>query len=762
MQAPRLEDVQAQVVAWHNSHPLARRIQASQVHSIGGVLLPFASAQPLPEGLAPQVSAAPPASAAAVPLPQSTPDTAQAIAQAGPAVPQDPEAATAEPSAETSAEPSAETSAETSAEPTTEALDLDIEAIDFDGEGENLDPDDGETDGDELLIDIPDEADQEKTAQAEADEPAPDADATEPQGESTAKPAEATAPEDQTEQAAAAPESASDGGLPEPGASAEDSAREGAETSAQTSTDEVSPFADLDAADAAEAEAAASAAHTSIESESQASSAQVSTHSAASPAETDLDLNEPATQAQTVVTLSAGPAGAEPVAEAAAEPLTPFGERLQAARDKALALDSPADPGAAATPGAEPQLEAASAATATGGSAALPRPAPAQSWWQRWLQRLRPAEPNHPLALPALRSLFSRDFIWPMTIGQVARWSRRHGSVLPVAPDEWPLRVVETDQRLLQGRHTKGFSQPVMLHVMTAAIGVGDRRIRLLLDGKGSIIGPRAYDSKRVGLVGSMGMVLLLVAAGAGLWRAPLPAEEHLASAEAAASQPLPVSPALTEAPAQPEPPAEPDERQAPAPTQLAHAQAAAPAALAEALPDTPAVAADSASAPGPTWLAGLEPPKAPSAASAPVSIAIAAAPAVAAAEPAHDRASAPLGRIRPALSEGQKQQAQLQSRQARHGASQPAQAVSAAVPAGPVYAVVTSPEQRRDLAERSLARIASAQARMPPPAPQQSELMQTDGQWRAVWWPFDNRVDAERARVMLLARGLRAEVLSF
>ena len=44
MKAPRLHELTARVVAWHNRHPLAQRIDASQVHSIGEVLLPFASA----------------------------------------------------------------------------------------------------------------------------------------------------------------------------------------------------------------------------------------------------------------------------------------------------------------------------------------------------------------------------------------------------------------------------------------------------------------------------------------------------------------------------------------------------------------------------------------------------------------------------------------------------------------------------------------------------------------------------------------------
>ena len=48
MQAPRLNEVLTRVVAWHNRHPLARRISPTQVHSIGEVLLPFASSESAP------------------------------------------------------------------------------------------------------------------------------------------------------------------------------------------------------------------------------------------------------------------------------------------------------------------------------------------------------------------------------------------------------------------------------------------------------------------------------------------------------------------------------------------------------------------------------------------------------------------------------------------------------------------------------------------------------------------------------------------
>jgi hypothetical protein len=57
----RLSAVAARVVAWHNRHPLARRIQSAQVHAIGYVALPFAgTALPvLPAVIAPASAAAP-------------------------------------------------------------------------------------------------------------------------------------------------------------------------------------------------------------------------------------------------------------------------------------------------------------------------------------------------------------------------------------------------------------------------------------------------------------------------------------------------------------------------------------------------------------------------------------------------------------------------------------------------------------------------------------------------------------------------------
>ena len=66
MSPPAPRDIQQAVVAWHNSHPLAARIDSSQVHSIGWVALPFLRP---PQGVEPTLDAPPrtPTLGAAVP-----------------------------------------------------------------------------------------------------------------------------------------------------------------------------------------------------------------------------------------------------------------------------------------------------------------------------------------------------------------------------------------------------------------------------------------------------------------------------------------------------------------------------------------------------------------------------------------------------------------------------------------------------------------------------------------------------------------------
>ena len=60
------------------------------------------------------------------------------------------------------------------------------------------------------------------------------------------------------------------------------------------------------------------------------------------------------------------------------------------------------------------------------------------------------------------------------------------------------------------------------------------------------------------------------------------------------------------------------------------------------------------------------------------------------------------------------------------------------------------------------LAQMKSAASRLDGPVPAHGELLESQGQWRAAWWPFTSLVDAERARVLLAGRGIKAEVVEF
>ncbi|MBC7940707.1 MAG: hypothetical protein H7Z19_13235 [Chitinophagaceae bacterium] len=45
---------------------------------------------------------------------------------------------------------------------------------------------------------------------------------------------------------------------------------------------------------------------------------------------------------------------------------------------------------------------------------------------------------------------------------------------------------------------------------------------------------------------------------------------------------------------------------------------------------------------------------------------------------------------------------------------------------------------------------------------PAHVELMPAGDDWRVVCWPFARREDADRARALLMARGLKVETIAF
>jgi hypothetical protein len=426
--------------------------------------------------------------------------------------------------------------------------------------------------------------------------------------------------------------------------------------------------------------------------------------------------------------------------------------------DAAAPPGEPAAGAAAAPPPSNLALALARRANAIVPASAAPEPeassgAPPAGRWARLLARLTGRQPG----LPPLQAAFSAKYLWPLGLGRIARWARRHGDPRPIAPSDWQRRVVETDIARRTSLRQKGLVHDVPLHLLTAAIGVGDRRIRVLVDARGQVIGPRAYSLPRL-----LGACTLAVAALAGLavgplqpyWQPLLPDSDAAMLAANAASAPLPAASAasgpLPQATASgPLPQATAAASQAVAASAPAvalagdaasvvqSASAAAATADARTTAPTPDVTAAAASAPAPEQAVAARAALPPQAPGTPV------------AKPDRDD-------IRPALSAEERQAAREQAARLR-GEPPPPPPVATTV-----YAVVSRPSRARDEAVHGLALMQAAAARLPPPVPDHSELMNSQGQWRAAWWPFTSLADAERARIMLTGKGLKAEVVEF
>ena len=175
-----------------------------------------------------------------------------------------------------------------------------------------------------------------------------------------------------------------------------------------------------------------------------------------------------------------------------------------------LSLPRAAPAGAASEPPAAPSASPPQ-------PAAPPSASPPPGRLRQLLARLT-APPAGLPSLPRLEAAFSRNFIWPLSPARVARWTRKHGQTAPVAPPDWPRRQVEPDALLLAAARRRGLHHGVNLHLLTAAIGVGDRRIRVLIGAHGAILGPRAYSRPRVAAATSV-LTALLLGTGWGLLR---------------------------------------------------------------------------------------------------------------------------------------------------------------------------------------------------------------------------------------------------
>ena len=370
-----------------------------------------------------------------------------------------------------------------------------------------------------------------------------------------------------------------------------------------------------------------------------------------------------------------------------------------------------------------------------------PRPWDPRSWWAR----MRGQAPFH--------ALFSEDFIAPLRPRQVRDWAARHGVGRRPLEPQAPQRLVVLDAAR---RRANDDAPEVDLHLITAAIGVGDSRHRLLLAPDGSVLGRRQLNRPRMAAAAASALALLGGLGGGWMWHGGLRGAETLAHHSApAGSAASAAASAAAHAPAGPASSAVAEAASQPASTAVAHAHEAAPRHAPEA---APAHAPASAPSPAPA-AAHASAPAAPhavaDAASAPEAAIAAAAPDVVASAPRSvnpRRGRIDLPPLVPKLAATERHDLRTNSRELR---GQPA--------AGPdikAWALVTGPLADRRQSERVAAQLHAIALLQP--VPMRAELMPAGNGWRAVFWPFPTAQDAEKVRLALADKGLRTEVLEF
>ena len=441
---------------------------------------------------------------------------------------------------------------------------------------------------------------------------------------------------------------------------------------------------------------------------------------------------------------------------------------------------STAAPDAAADP-ADP----AGAPQARQSAGARPARHPA-AWWARWQALRQPktgavASPRR-LAKPGVAGaptwrvpVFSENFVPPLKPAVVARWAHRHAALdLPGAVDG-PLREVPVDSGLrrlaLRGRRAALQTR----YLSSAAIEIDDSvRLRCLIGPfkpgeNAAILGPRAWDPRRLAVAAVGVMLAASLAAGVAWSLRPAPAPDTAglpptaaSAVPAAASEPA--AAASAEAPSSASAPGGHEVvAPVPEPASLASGPAVAAASQASA-PHSGSDAHTARAAPG---AATSEPASA--AGHAQTAASGAEAPGLAA--PA---ASSPLGLVlseetRREVKEASEaaraarvtQQAERQERRAR-AADPEHQPLPGLKPGKVVYALVAPPRTDKADAELELARIKSGASLMPYSSSLRFEVLPSDGQWRATWYPFVEKGSADRTRQMLLKRGVAVELVEF
>ena len=389
---------------------------------------------------------------------------------------------------------------------------------------------------------------------------------------------------------------------------------------------------------------------------------------------------------------------------------------------------------------------------------------------------------------------FSENFIDPLTPRQVARFAAKAGQPLARAPSDAPTRLVRAD-----GTHPGRAAVP--LYLLTAAIETGIYKSRVLLGGgaPAAVLGHRIWSRPRIGaLLGVLtlsvlGLVMALrpaaphggvpMAAAAAAAPAPAPAPAPAATALAATHVPALNVAAVTHANA----PAPGDAREAP--RRAEHTVGRTAEHTSEPRAERAVASAIERQAEPATAHRAERPAARPAAHGATVAQTLVSTPV---ASPAEVAASTPgrmaLPSIRPQLSE----EAKAAARQARAGAKAAATAslpaapaVRAAMPstlpgtqpgtlfgtqptiqlatqpAAPTFALSTRRLRTRaeadqvQVAMQSLLKTVGAN-------PVKVDVLAEGDDWRVVGWPFGSRTNADKARALLVSRGMRVQVVGF
>lgn len=319
------------------------------------------------------------------------------------------------------------------------------------------------------------------------------------------------------------------------------------------------------------------------------------------------------------------------------------------------------------------------------------------------------------MPLAANTAAFSEDFIAPLSPARVARWAACHAREAAAAPTGGPLKQVALDD----ARVPAG-TAVVTRYAMTAAVQSAGWRTRLLLgpDLHAPVLGRRLWSRPRAAAAAAgTGVLAALCLLGMGI---ALPAAVPVPSGAEPPALAAAVPPDAG-GPLEPTPP----QRESPPDAEPRLGRIELP-------PPVPAIGGAMRDAARQARAGGLPAPD------------VAMEPAV----PAPPVAALPVR----ALGEAQATVPETMPE------TVPA---VAAVPPEAFWAVTTRLLRTRAESLQWL-RAVDELLREQGSAKLQVELLPEGDDWRVVGWPFAQRADAERARALLLARGLKVEVVDF